>query len=428
MASRQSMMPPRNNLTLTEELEKLEQSITLTLQEIDHNFSRAHRIVTSKIIPVVEQYARNSDAVWEGSKFWKEFFEASANVSLSGYEEATDQDETADLTETTQTQDEHDKTPMRARHGSETRGEPHEDDSDEITIPDSPSLTINANTTPKNRRSDPSQKRARATAMGDAFADYPSPYETLKQDLEGTAVAKGKARAVDFGTPGPNVKDYAEIPGRPSPFMSTTKDAKAGQTADPLLHRVLDKNYRVQATPRTAQKRHGGHIKATASTMTKVEPRKSNNILDSSPMSSPIAAPQLRAEIFGTPVRSAPRTPGLSVQKSKGRTPFDSSRKAADGERLAWDSDSETSESLGLSPPKTMHFHIPQSRLLQTPAHEASRRIVEDILATAGGASVTDEMSELQVDDRYDQDELELGDDSPSVVRAAKEDLEGDSF
>ena len=71
-------------LSLTEELEKLEQSITLTLQgngpcanqwscpdqnpEIDHNFSRAHRIVTSSILPVVEQYGNHSRDVWEGSK------------------------------------------------------------------------------------------------------------------------------------------------------------------------------------------------------------------------------------------------------------------------------------------------------------------------------------------------------------------------
>jgi DASH complex subunit ASK1 len=81
--------PPRS-LSLTEELEKLEQSITLTLQgegaiknaqilgfrsflttltlEIDHNFSRTHRIVTTSILPIVEQYAEHSKAVWEGSK------------------------------------------------------------------------------------------------------------------------------------------------------------------------------------------------------------------------------------------------------------------------------------------------------------------------------------------------------------------------
>jgi hypothetical protein len=38
------------------------------LIEIDHNFSRAHRIVTSSILPIVEQYADHSKAVWDGSK------------------------------------------------------------------------------------------------------------------------------------------------------------------------------------------------------------------------------------------------------------------------------------------------------------------------------------------------------------------------
>lgn len=38
------------------------------LSEIDQNFSRAHRIVTTSILPIVEQYAKHSEAVWEGSK------------------------------------------------------------------------------------------------------------------------------------------------------------------------------------------------------------------------------------------------------------------------------------------------------------------------------------------------------------------------
>lgn len=36
--------------------------------EIDSNFSRAHRIVTTSILPIVEQYAEHSKDVWEGAK------------------------------------------------------------------------------------------------------------------------------------------------------------------------------------------------------------------------------------------------------------------------------------------------------------------------------------------------------------------------
>lgn len=36
--------------------------------EIDHNFSKSHRIVTTSILPLVEQYGEHSRAVWEASK------------------------------------------------------------------------------------------------------------------------------------------------------------------------------------------------------------------------------------------------------------------------------------------------------------------------------------------------------------------------
>ena len=32
-----------------------------------------------------------------------------------------------------------------------------------------------------------------------------------------------------------------------------------------------------------------------------------------------------------------------------------------------WESDSDEDDALDFSPPKTMQFHVPQSRLLQTP-------------------------------------------------------------
>jgi len=58
---------PTKQLSLTEELEKLEQSITLTLQEIDHNFNRCHRIVTHSILPIIDRFSEESSKVQEGS-------------------------------------------------------------------------------------------------------------------------------------------------------------------------------------------------------------------------------------------------------------------------------------------------------------------------------------------------------------------------
>jgi hypothetical protein len=50
-----------------ERLERLEQAITLCLQEIDHSFIRCHRVATA-CLPVVERYAEQSRAVWHGAK------------------------------------------------------------------------------------------------------------------------------------------------------------------------------------------------------------------------------------------------------------------------------------------------------------------------------------------------------------------------
>lgn len=40
----------------------------MLMLEIDRNFSKSHRIVTTSIIPVVERYGEHSRAVWEASK------------------------------------------------------------------------------------------------------------------------------------------------------------------------------------------------------------------------------------------------------------------------------------------------------------------------------------------------------------------------
>ncbi|KAF2101839.1 hypothetical protein NA57DRAFT_73279 [Rhizodiscina lignyota] len=436
--SRQSAAAARN-LTLTEELEKLEQSITLTLQEIDHNFSRAHRIVTTSILPVVEQYAKHSEAVWEGSKFWKQFFEASANVSLSGYEEAAiDDDATyADHTNAgssafgSRTTTPVDDTMTTDKYRSD--GEEHDLQDIDESLLTSPS--VHASSTPR----EPPTTRAKAKAKFPSkpptttatIADYPSPYESLKREIQGSssppAAPPTTTIAIDPVTPGKAQSTLPDMTMSPdsSPFAmsaSTAQNDGRKQNNDVLLHRVLDKNYRIAATPHTARKTTQHAKSAMGTTPATTTRTGAARFLDSSPMSSPdVPAPQLRADLF-SPAKA--RTPGVSVQtpsyKRRARKSLDTDGGAAAGEqrtrdifgtttmrsRAAFESDSEDdTNDLGFSPPKTMQFHIPQSRILQTPAREASKRIVEDLLLTAGG-DITDSQ-ELHIQDE----------DSPSVVR-----------
>jgi DASH complex subunit ASK1 len=155
-------------------------------------------------------------------------------------------------------------------------------------------------------------------------------------------------------------------PFDPTSYLQSNAKSKAG--ADRLLHRVLDKNYRVHATPHTTRKEE----KTPAN-----NPSWRDN---ASPMSSPpVAAPQLHADIFSSPIRqqygkpSVPRTPGISVNpipaEGNGQDVLPMLPKK---DEISWESDSDEDaegvyRELGMSPPKTIQFNLPQSRLLQTP-------------------------------------------------------------
>ncbi len=394
-----------SSLTLTEELEKLEQSITLTLQEIDHNFSRAHRIVTSSILPIVEQYAEHSRDVWEGSKFWKQFFESSANVSLSGYEEQPSTYGTSDETVT----EESSASTHTTLEGSEPYTTPSsasrsivqdEEDIDLSSLTISPS---HSTPRPQTKAKEPVTQLQHSAA----FADYPSPYEALRREVNPASDSN------QVPTPAiPSTPRISSTVASQSREITTTPDSTASsplisrqtptsiprpstirKKTDPLLHRVLDRNYRVQATP-ISNARYGGfqnsRIAATAragagtgaSISATPLTTARNRLLDSTLSSSPNVpeAPQLHAEIFSSPVRK-PRTPGVSVLTPgrlniarSGAASRPAGAAAAGAGAGIWDSDDDDDFDdddgalpFGQSPPKTMQFHIPQSRLLKTP-------------------------------------------------------------
>ncbi|KAF2154075.1 hypothetical protein K461DRAFT_292753 [Myriangium duriaei CBS 260.36] len=401
--SRQSVAPGRN-LSLTEELERLEQSITLTLQEIDSNFSKAHRIVTTSILPIVEQYAQHSQDVWEGSKFWKQFFEASANVSLSGYEEPA-LDEDATYAATTEHESSSLATPPRTSrggdHADESTGLGQDGDESSLML-DSPSNATGVHSTPrllssgKKALRSPPPSRQRTTNL-------PSRPRFTEDD--------------EPSTPRPHAAMDSDAGSSPFEPPSAFQPSTTRRTNnDPLLHRVLDKTYRVAATPHSTRRVRGPQQVAAAAGATPSVGREKTFNFDSSPMSSPaIAPPQLRSDLF-SPARAprTPRSPAPAARVTSTGKPvsFPSASKAKTLRTPAlWDSDSGSSDGeFDMSPPKTMQFAVPQGRIVATPAREASRRIVADLLASAGGGWEDEEGTE------------DLEAPSPTVVRQIEED------
>ncbi|KAL9935406.1 hypothetical protein V8E36_005754 [Tilletia maclaganii] len=122
-----------SNLSIAEQLMQLDQAITLTMQDIDANLSAAHQTVTGKILPAVKHYGIASARTWQGAKFWMKFFEAAADVSLSGTsglraeEEDDDQATYDDETESELVHD-GDEEVTQSQYAEETYDDEDEDD------------------------------------------------------------------------------------------------------------------------------------------------------------------------------------------------------------------------------------------------------------------------------------------------------------
>jgi DASH complex subunit ASK1 len=257
-----------------------------------------------------------------------------------------------------------------------------------------------------------------ATDSKPTFADYPSPYEALKRELTGESIESSTdddPTQLVPTTPGverrlPDMSMTSTPLFVPTSYLPSTAQKKGENL---LLHRVLDKNYRLRTTP---------HITRKEKKVYGAQPLLRDTI---SPMSSPpVAVPRLRSEIFSSPVRqqygrpTAPRTPGVSVQTPAAKSKGDATGGRAVRGEITWESDSDQDaedvyKKLGMSPPKTIQFVLAPSRLLQTPgriilllsvlrqtndnqtnsslAREASKQIVEDLLMTAGVGHDTDE-------------------------------------
>lgn len=299
------------------------------------------------------------------TQFWKQFFEASANVSLSGYEEPPEDEAiTEDLTETTP---------------SSAYGSPSLREADSIT-PSNQRVD-----SPPDDQSTPTQSPSQSTPRGPttaraplSIATYSSPYEALRREVQGVRDEDMSASTIPST---PRTQHQSPAP-QSSPFQppSTSRHASHRTPAnDVLLHRILDKNWRLQATPHSHAQRlpHRGVAKVAETPLPSARKRgnrayhRGAENLDSSPA---VPVPQLHAEIFDSPVRR-PRVPGVSVftpVRGQGTRPPAQLGRADEPTAASmagiWDSDSDEEGGIeGMSPPKTMQFHIPQSRLLRTP-------------------------------------------------------------
>lgn len=335
-------------------------------------------------------------------QFWKQFFEASANVSLSGYEELAADEEDATATEEGITEQE--TTDYTPRPEGEDQSMATEENAsyhgqDESMLDDGDGDLTGS--TPRA----PASKILRPQ-----FAKLGSPYEDLKREINGNDEDMiGDDSDTDI-LPHQHTTRLPDMSMTPRSSLGVDEVGKddifstARKNKDPLLHRVLDKNYRIQATPHkpTGVSPIKWKVTEKAQDKGKLPAR-----YDDSPMSSPeMAIPTLRSAAFMSPVKfpggrsrpvaasGAPRTPGVSVQTpanaKKTKDVYakqNSERRGRQQDEITWESDEEDDDMYGgMSPPKTIQFALPPSKLLQTPGKFPSIATISPTMLTFGSA------------------------------------------
>ena len=339
-------------------------------------------------------------------------------MSLSGYEELANDDDTTTTTTTTADESTALRDDLTADHsvaqeqGVDTSTTRNADQSSafqgEESLLDDAELS---GSTPRP----PATKTIKAD-----FANLESPYETMKREMkkeeEGYTTVLDEDDNDDEEDDGEEGEDstvlFAQRTAR-LPDMSMTPMHARQMSArrqspqkhkDPLLHRVLDKTYRLQSTPHRPQYRVSPLKRDTGAT--EKDGRGVPSWPEDSPASSPeMAIPTLRSEAFMSPYKSnarqrlaaatntttgrqpGPRTPGVSVQtpntakKSRdafadaaGTAAYAGNSSRATGKQpkyeIDWESDEDDNDAdlyAGMSPPKTIQFALPPSKLLQTP-------------------------------------------------------------
>ncbi|KAJ3558797.1 hypothetical protein NM688_g709 [Phlebia brevispora] len=68
--------------SVNDQIEQIEQLITIKLQSIDANFSKIQQIMASRILPAVKRYAVGTEPVREAAKFWTTFYEQAAQIRV----------------------------------------------------------------------------------------------------------------------------------------------------------------------------------------------------------------------------------------------------------------------------------------------------------------------------------------------------------
>ncbi|KDQ31398.1 hypothetical protein PLEOSDRAFT_1096263 [Pleurotus ostreatus PC15] len=109
--------------SVNDQIEQIEQLITIKLQNIDENFSKMHNILANQMLPAVKRYAVGTEPVREAAKFWTSFYEQAAQIRIPTFEDYSSVNEAAEETQGDS-----------SRHSGAYTDEDHDNQTDEQSV------------------------------------------------------------------------------------------------------------------------------------------------------------------------------------------------------------------------------------------------------------------------------------------------------
>ncbi|RDX53470.1 hypothetical protein OH76DRAFT_1343169 [Lentinus brumalis] len=376
-----------------DQIEQIEQLITIKLQNIDANFSKIQHVMANRILPAVKKYAVGTQPVREAARFWTTFYEQAAQIRIPTYDDYGASHDQDDETETTQNELEAAPADSRGHSDSESEGlgTPHVPHAHHAFNPDETSSDVSF-APAQGATSTPAKSRIRSSNPHDSFtsqasdpmpswnSSLESPLLQLNREIQSLAanqsIVSSTSALHDISDVSDDVTQRAIPPqalaNEPSILRSSEK-GKAREGSKPLLQNVLRRNANTST--------------ATASTSRTTSPLKlkpKTPILKSlNPYLPPDSNPSdwkgvvdLKDPSVSSPQKSVPNTaiklatfkPSAAIGIARARTKTPPPR-----------DDDSFDENFGMSPPVMTDFaRLP--KLGRTPKKEAAERIMQSLV------------------------------------------------
>ncbi|KAI0372333.1 hypothetical protein BV20DRAFT_964481 [Pilatotrama ljubarskyi] len=380
-----------------DQIEQIEQLITIKLQNIDANFSKIQHVMANRILPAVKRYAVGTQPVREAAKFWTTFYEQAAQIRIPTYD---DYSATAEQQEESE-QNESEATSAEASTRMDAEPEETSSHSNRTFNPEGTSSEVSF--APQAAiSSTPATSRTRSQNAHDSFTSQGSdPMPSWTASLESPLMQLNRdiqrlSRDSHFDLPSTSAVHCPETYDE-SQDVTQRPSLRGVQDAEPSTVRARDKSKRRDSQQQLLQnilRRNANTSAATSSTVSSrmTSPLKFKPKTPVLKMLNPYLPPDTNPSEWkgvvdlSDPASATPRrTPGLPASSVKLSGFKPSAAAATIGLTRAKTKtpppagDDSFDENFGMSPPvMTDYARLP--KLGRTPKKEAAERIMKDLL------------------------------------------------